>query len=478
MRSRKQRLAGVLAVVMAAFFCISPVSASEHEQELEDAKNKISDYENALEEVQALLESLEAQTADLNAYIQEMDALQVELNTHIYELDMEIQDTQLQIETLQEELEEAEELSAQQYEDMKRRIQYMYEFGTVSYLDIFMRAGSIADMFNQIVYIMEVSSYDREKLNEYEATVQEIETASLALQEQERLLTAQQVEYQNNLDAVQAVLESKNTQLQELYGQISVSQSELGWYQTEIDGENEYIEELEILMEQEAEAARIAAIEAAERAAQQAQLEESRAESQSAAESIEESLRAEATAEETLTSESESESESETETGSAQGGSETGETSSSGTDSGTAIFTLVWPVPSSTYITSYFGPRPDAPIEGVSLYHNAIDIAAAFGSAIVAAADGIVIYAGDGVETNSSSGGYQVWIAHESGKYITMYMHCSLLLVQTGDTVQAGETIAQVGSTGLSTGNHLDFRILYGTEYIDPLGELVTYIYQ
>lgn len=478
MRHRKRRLAAILAVVTAAVFCISPVSATEHEQELEDAKNKISDYENALAEVQTLLESLETQTADVNAYILEMDALQVELNAHIYELNEALQETQQEIVETQEELEAAEERSAQQYDDMKYRIQYMYEFGTVSYLDIFMSAGSIADMFNQIVYIMEVSSYDREKLNEYEATIEEIETAALLLQEQERQLAAQQAEYQNNLDAVQAVLESKNAQLQELYGQIALSQNELGWYQSEIEGQNEYIEQIEILMEQEAEAARLAAIEAAEQAARQALIEESIAESQSVADSIaasiEESLRAEAATEmpeETLPPE--------TETSGAQSGSEPEEpTSGSGTVNEGAIFSLVWPVPSSTYITSYFGPRPDAPIAGAALYHNAIDIAAAYGSDIVAAADGVVIYAGDGVETNSSSGGYQVWISHEGGKYITMYMHSSLLLTEKGATVQAGETIALVGSTGLSTGNHLDFRILYGTEYIDPLGELVTYTYQ
>ena len=111
----------------------------------------------------------------------------------------------------------------------------------------------------------------------------------------------------------------------------------------------------------------------------------------------------------------------------------------------------------------------------MAAYHNAIDIAAPNGTTIVSAGDGTVYYAGDGVAMSSQAGGYQVWVSHEGGKYITMYLHCSKLLVSAGQTVKAGDAIAEVGNTGLSAGNHLDFRILYQGSYIDPLGRMVTY---
>ena len=139
------------------------------------------------------------------------------------------------------------------------------------------------------------------------------------------------------------------------------------------------------------------------------------------------------------------------------------------------LATLTWPLPSSHRITSYFGPRPTKPVEGVASYHYGIDIAAPEGSDIVAAADGVIYYAGDGSEMGTTAGGNQIWIIHENGLYITSYMHCCALYVQEGQTVRAGDVIAGVGSTGLSTGNHLDFRICYQGTFLDPLGSQIAY---
>jgi len=80
----------------------------------------------------------------------------------------------------------------------------------------------------------------------------------------------------------------------------------------------------------------------------------------------------------------------------------------------------------------------------------------------VAAADGTVSYAG----YNNGMGNY-VMISHGSGLY-TVYGHASALLVSTGDKVTAGQTIAQVGSTGISTGNHLHFGVSLNGSYVSP----------
>ena len=80
----------------------------------------------------------------------------------------------------------------------------------------------------------------------------------------------------------------------------------------------------------------------------------------------------------------------------------------------------------------------------------------------MAAADGTVAFAG----YNSGMGNY-VMLSHGSGLY-TVYGHCSALLVATGDTVTAGQTIAQIGSTGISTGNHLHFGVSQDGVYVSP----------
>lgn len=121
-----------------------------------------------------------------------------------------------------------------------------------------------------------------------------------------------------------------------------------------------------------------------------------------------------------------------------------------------------WPCPSSGRITSAFGGR-SSPTEGASSNHQGVDIGAASGADIVAAASGTVV-----ISTYSYSAGNYIMINHGGGVY-TVYMHCSSLLASEGQQVVQGQTIAKVGSTGYSTGPHLHFGIRAGGSYVNPL---------
>ena len=127
---------------------------------------------------------------------------------------------------------------------------------------------------------------------------------------------------------------------------------------------------------------------------------------------------------------------------------------------GTDMFT--WPLAVDGTITSRFGTRKD-PISGEIKTHGGTDIAAATGISILAAADGTVISA-----TWHNSYGYYVKIKHND-TYSTLYAHCSALLVSAGQTVKQGQVIAQVGSTGYSTGPHLHFEVIQNGIRIDAL---------
>ena len=121
-------------------------------------------------------------------------------------------------------------------------------------------------------------------------------------------------------------------------------------------------------------------------------------------------------------------------------------------------------VPVTGRITSRFGT-----VESIRDHtHKGIDIAATRGTPILATASGKVSFAGW-----SSGYGYLVKIDHGSGVE-TYYGHCSKLYVSAGDTVEAGDKIAAVGSTGNSTGNHLHFEIRLNGKQVNPQ----KYVYQ
>lgn len=114
--------------------------------------------------------------------------------------------------------------------------------------------------------------------------------------------------------------------------------------------------------------------------------------------------------------------------------------------------TMRWPVPSSSNITSGFGNRMH-PILKRNKMHTGIDISAKSGASILAANKGTVIMSG------WQSGYGNTVVVDHGGGITTLYAHCSKLLVKVGDNVNAGDTIAKVGSTGLSTGPHLHFEV-------------------
>ena len=108
---------------------------------------------------------------------------------------------------------------------------------------------------------------------------------------------------------------------------------------------------------------------------------------------------------------------------------------------------FLWPVVGgNNYISQYF-----------HYGHYAIDIAADYGTKVVAAASGTVIFAG----WKNNGGGYQVWISHGSNLYTT-YNHMSAITVGRGQSVSRGQQVGRVGMTGNATGPHLHFEVWRG----------------
>ncbi|MCB9743266.1 MAG: M23 family metallopeptidase [Alphaproteobacteria bacterium] len=126
-------------------------------------------------------------------------------------------------------------------------------------------------------------------------------------------------------------------------------------------------------------------------------------------------------------------------------------------------FPSIWPVQGEgVTLTSGFGYRR-SPINNRRKFHNGVDLSAARGTRVFAAASGVVIASG-----YNSGYGRQISIDHGYGVE-TRYAHNSSLFVKEGDWVEAGQVIATVGSTGQATGPHLHFELRVDGEFVDPL---------
>lgn len=122
---------------------------------------------------------------------------------------------------------------------------------------------------------------------------------------------------------------------------------------------------------------------------------------------------------------------------------------------------MLHPVPGYTRISSGYGGRIH-PISNRSSFHTGIDIPAPTGSRVVAAEDGIV-------STSGWLGGYgKTVIVIHNNTTTTLYGHNSQLLVNPGDVVKKGDTIAKIGSTGNSTGPHLHFEVRVNNKHQNP----------
>lgn len=113
-------------------------------------------------------------------------------------------------------------------------------------------------------------------------------------------------------------------------------------------------------------------------------------------------------------------------------------------------------------ISSLYGGRK-SPTAGASSFHKGIDISGNYGDNVYAYKYGKVISSG----YNSGGYGNMILIKHEDGSS-TRYAHLSSVLVSVGDTVYGGQTIGRVGSTGISTGNHLHFEVLINGSNVNP----------
>lgn len=361
--------------------------SSTSDKALQDAQNEKKTLENELKKAKQTIQELKESKGDVENKVAALNKQLLDISARITELENQLTQKSEDIVAAKEQLEVAKQQESKQYENMKVRIQFMYENGQSSYLEALLTSRSISDFLNAAEYISQIENYDRQKLNEYQETVETITNMEAQLEQDYADLQSLKKTVEDEKVAVASLMRQKESELAGISDDISDAQSDADYIAAEIQAQNELI----------------------------AAIKRAQAEKEAAGE-----------ADNPYT-----------------GG----------------VFT--WPCPSSRRVTSDYGQRI-SPTGGASSNHKGIDIGAAGGADIVAAAPGTVKAA-----TYSSSAGNYVMIDHGGGLY-TVYMHASSLNVSYGQTVSAGQVIAKVGSTGISTGNHLHFGVSLNGSYVSP----------
>ena len=187
-----------LASVLASSMVVTPVFADD-----------VSNLQNSKNAAQSEVNSLQS---ELQTLIEKMSKLEDDLVS-----------TGQQITQAQDDLTVAEEKEHQQYEDMKKRIKYMYEEGNSTAIETLISAENFSDLLNKAEYVQNVHSYDRKQLQEYIDTKQQIADLKAQLEEDQANLESMQSDYEAEQTTLSNTLESKKEEVADLDEQLQAA---------------------------------------------------------------------------------------------------------------------------------------------------------------------------------------------------------------------------------------------------------------
>ncbi len=252
----KRILGGILT---GCILITATVQAGTTQKDIDKAKDQITDLkkqkEDAKDQVDSLTNEKQGLESDLSGLNGQLNTITSDMN----QLEQQVAQKEEEINTAADDLKRSEERSAKQYEDMKVRIQYIYENGSQSVWDMLIHASSIAEFLNQAEYASEINQYDRNMLTEYQELTEQIKEQKKELEEQKEELTALQQEKQKEQEKVNGLIADTQKKIQESSEKLEDAQSDVDAIDAKIQKMIDYEKQLEIQKAKE-DAARLAAI--------------------------------------------------------------------------------------------------------------------------------------------------------------------------------------------------------------------------
>lgn len=254
---KRTRMVSALLVVALTAGCIftkdnlrvsatSPkIDTSDLEDKKQDTLDKIKDIKSDISDVKKKISDLKNSKSNLETYISKLDTEANDLAKQIDRLNGDIAAKKEEITAAEGELEEAVETAAQQYEDMKKRIQYLYENGNPSYLELLLTSESMADFLNKSSYAEQMTAYDRNMLEEYIAQKQAVEEKKKELESEKEELDAMAGAASEQKKTVDALIKTKTAQIQNYQDQIDSENSNAEEYKADLAKQQKLLDQIE-----------------------------------------------------------------------------------------------------------------------------------------------------------------------------------------------------------------------------------------
>lgn len=461
MKNRKRFvsiLAGIMAAVMILTLLLSLLptraaasSSSEIRKQINQLREDKKELQAQIDDLKAQYEENENEIADIvnrkNLIDQEIALLHAQI-TNITE---QISAYNALVADKQDELDHAQERFETLSEDYKGRIRTMEEEGSLSYWEVLFHANSFSDLLDRLNMVEEIAASDVRHLEELDEAAKEVDRSRLELAEEKKGLEATKDE----LDATQAEIDKKREEADDLISQLLAKGEELeGLWEEKEQMDKELLDQI-AKMEKEYNEAR-------QREWLAAQATATTAPPASGGNGNGNGGGSGGDGEIDFSGGGNSGGNSDN--SNSGGNSNNGSGGNSGGSSGGT-----WRVPCSyVMVSSPFGLR-DAPTAGASTYHQGVDLAAPKGTPIVASRGGTVT-----ASTFSDSLGNYVTINHGDG-YSSLYAHMETRGASVGQSVSAGDCIGYVGKSGIATGYHLHFGIMYNGAFVNPAAYVALY---
>ena len=202
----------IVSLLLTAALCFG-MAAQAEAAGIDEAKKKAEELENQKKAAEAEKETLATQLADI---ISDME-----------ETKTKIEDMEEEITAKEEELIEAKIDESNQYDSMKKRIQYMYENGNTQFIEILCASETIGDFLNNAEYITTISEYDRDMLTEFQEVVETVEKQEKELQEEYDDLEVMQNDLIAKQTEVESTISSKDAEISELDSQLGDAKATL-----------------------------------------------------------------------------------------------------------------------------------------------------------------------------------------------------------------------------------------------------------